>query len=609
MPSKDYKDALNDIRLSSEFCAKMEEKLSKDIFEDDEYEEVENHVEVIEHKGFRKYMAAAAVIAVIGAVGGGGFLRFKSDFSSIEQYGIESEVEEETSEAENDSTEKIFDFPFASIDLSGLTFIYHQTGYVNQTAVTISSAEMADQLIAFFSQVDWTETEMGYNTLKLYDEDDEEAEALTIAIDSELGNEKISFNSYRNGKNCNVSILSSGSITVNSSTEESDFAHISYYEMGPGQFSQLKNLLFSMQKEEYIEFADIRANIVGAKYSMDKGTGIITAEQAALLANCFNRGGWETDTDLYERPIESPITLYLSGDDYDYKVELYSIGLAFVTNYNSQNENSSQTQKNYRFASIFYSDIKKILTGEQDIDCPVNISYMENAVIQLSEGGKCTSYALDKDDLIYLQSILRQSKWTTELFSQAMISFSMAQNLCIKDDNSVFYIDVDGYTIYYNKNTSEEVYRINKDDFKKLTSEVAAMSKNKTLLSDTDIVQRGIEKCLSGDTVHFVDTLSDYPISGDDINIPTEVLREVFEGTEWKALNMNSGDTNGNTSSYATAMINTKFQIINTDSSDNMIMLSKDGYYIDLLSFCIYESSDSARIAEQLDQLYKEYRK
>ena len=71
MPSKDYKDALNDIRLSSEFCAKMEEKLSKDIFEDDEYEEVENHVEVIEHKGFRKYMAAAAVIAVIGAVGGG----------------------------------------------------------------------------------------------------------------------------------------------------------------------------------------------------------------------------------------------------------------------------------------------------------------------------------------------------------------------------------------------------------------------------------------------------------------------------------------------------------------------------------------------------------
>ena len=64
MSSKDYKNALNDIRLSSDFCAKMEEKLSKAEFDDDGYQEVENHVEVIENKGFKKYLAAAAIIAI-----------------------------------------------------------------------------------------------------------------------------------------------------------------------------------------------------------------------------------------------------------------------------------------------------------------------------------------------------------------------------------------------------------------------------------------------------------------------------------------------------------------------------------------------------------------
>ena len=156
MQWKDYKDALNDIRLSSEFCKKMEAKLSEEPDTYDEYEEVENHVEVVHNKGFRKYLAAAAVVAVIGAVGSGGYMRIKSDLNSGEQYGLEDEAAEKTA-AEDNNPEKIFSFPFGDIPLKNTTFLYSSYSSLNGTqSSSVANDETSDQLIELFSQVDWT---------------------------------------------------------------------------------------------------------------------------------------------------------------------------------------------------------------------------------------------------------------------------------------------------------------------------------------------------------------------------------------------------------------------------------------------------------------------
>ena len=152
------KDALNDIRLSSAFCAKMEERLSRAAFDDDGYQEVENHVEVIENKGFKKYIAAAAVIAVIGAVGGGGFLHVKDNFSIGKNYDVEDEDDIEGSgitEAHDGNT--VFDFPFGESDLSGVEFIYAEgfCGNIMSQLSATADDETASQLVNAFSNIDW----------------------------------------------------------------------------------------------------------------------------------------------------------------------------------------------------------------------------------------------------------------------------------------------------------------------------------------------------------------------------------------------------------------------------------------------------------------------
>ena len=62
----------------------------------------------------------------------------------------------------------------------------------------------------------------------------------------------------------------------------------------------------------------------------------------------------------------------------------------------------------------------KILKGEKDIECPINISYMEDAIMQVSSNGKCGGYTVDKDDLSRLQKVLKESHWKSELYTNTI---------------------------------------------------------------------------------------------------------------------------------------------------------------------------------------------
>ena len=115
MQRDDYKDALNELQLSSKFCEEMEQKLaeSKQTTED-EYEDVVTHVDVIKPKRFRGFAMAAAFVICAGVIGGGAYYRY-GERSGIEpngehmiydDYGEDREDEFDESERREKEQEK-----------------------------------------------------------------------------------------------------------------------------------------------------------------------------------------------------------------------------------------------------------------------------------------------------------------------------------------------------------------------------------------------------------------------------------------------------------------------------------------------------------------------
>ena len=85
MSGKDYKDALNELRLGSSFCEEMEKKLSGEIAEADEYTDEVTHVDVVPERRHKGLAIAAAAVLLIG--GGGGL---SAEISSVAAYGRSS---------------------------------------------------------------------------------------------------------------------------------------------------------------------------------------------------------------------------------------------------------------------------------------------------------------------------------------------------------------------------------------------------------------------------------------------------------------------------------------------------------------------------------------
>lgn len=627
MSSKDYKNALNDIRLSSDFCAKMEKQLLKSNFDDDDYEEVENHVEVIENKGFKKYLAAAAVIAVIGAVGGGGYMNLRGGLGSDAQYGVESEVEEVSSETKN--SDSVFDFPFASIELKGATFILQEINYssIHSEVPVVASYDMAAQLIEVFSQVNWNESKSVTYTVNIPDDKDDddnfEADELLTAINASLNGENITFNYVYNEDYYYVHMYESGMINVYIRSTDNGLEKELGYNMTSEQYKEIRTIIFGKEENKAF-FAGINADLSGIRYAINGQSGTVTDEQAKYLAKCLKE---MSDTLLSEghkeRPAnEEPISLFIKDDAYDCRVDFYSTGEAF--NKKMINSTNEITERAYMFNPVVYSDIKNILAGLDDIPCPVDVADMDGTLLKCTFDNKYNVYALDKEQLKQLQSLLENCNWKPELYTAAIMNSSAFaetsfynNSIVLKNKEQFLFIYSGGLAIYSDKNgtasSMPDIYHI--DGIDQLISETKAMNSKMTPLNTNELINRELDICLSGDIAEVNIRGTNYPYTESGRKIPTARLREVFEGLEWEEMEFKEYDEESDPYSDLYSQYDDedgtelKLYVINETSIYKVFYINSLGTYTNQETGRGYRCTEPEKVAERLDKLYEEYKK
>ncbi|MBP5378143.1 MAG: hypothetical protein J6Y64_01215 [Ruminococcus sp.] len=627
MSSKDYKDALNDIRLSSEFCARMEKRLSQSSFEVDEYEEVENHVEVIENKGLKKYSAAAAIVAVIGAIGGGGLSQFRDSFSGGQNYGIEEGNEDSHGDT-------VYEFPFGTVDLDGTKFVY-VTGFSGSatTQLTVNADnEKAAKLVNVFSKINWDNVLSSYNTIGITEGNNNRTEAddLQMVISNALNGasgpdyEAISFNCEHDGGYTIVCLDNYGSINVRTKLPDSDMVKISSYSIDKAQFDAINLIMFGEDDSPTtIKFANIKANLEGVQCSYKGQTYTITKDQAEILALCFKT----TIIDLYpdseyDTPDGEPIEFYLNDDVQKVKLSIYKNGAASVFKYSEDDNDITETK--CHFLPYCYQDIEKILTGTDEVPCPVDINNMDGAVLKYTESGHCRAYNLSKEDIEFWQALLKNCKWQTALFSSKIDQYEMNEtflqnSVAIMNNNDIFLVYNDGLAVHaYGNGTNisnivtPEIYYIS--NYNNLFDAVKTFGENETPMNDTEFMKKELELAMQGEKISIAAGGPVDVYSEKRFEVSHDALRDIFSDLEWKRVGSvyspetmeevestrlpEDGKINGSSKTINYS--------INNDSSYNLFMISNHGAYIDQITGCSYLCTEPEKLAERLDKLYNE---
>ncbi|WP_303824332.1 hypothetical protein [Ruminococcus flavefaciens] len=580
MQWKDYKDALNDIRLSSEFCKEMEAKLSEEPDTYDEYEEVENHVEVIHNKDFRKYLAAAAVVAVIGAVGSGGYMRIKSDLNSGEQYGLEDEAAEKTA-AEDNNPEKIFSFPFGDISLKNTTFLYSSYSSLNGTlSSSVANDETSDQLIELFSQIDWAPVS--------------EADLLCTAINTALsyntpdvGVEAIAMTYYNEGTEINISFRSNGFIMVSCTSPEPRFTD-SYYNMTVEQFNQLKKILFDAQKIGVATLPGFEIDFNGISYSAFGKTGTVNEMQANALALAITNQELTLMPEDTEAPDDEPISFIFSSGTLSGRIDCYPNGVTFIErNYSDSGEHF---KKAYACTESCYSAIEKLLVNKPDDSITVDISEMSDAMVKYTENGSCTAFIIDEDELANLQECLENIKWYSEYFSFDIHNYEDVDCIYIGDDKKSLKIYSNGNVVYYDINSEKYSYYYVIEDYNTILSEIKSIS-GKTLFTDSEIVRNTVfQHSNYEETSIITGGVENSPIDSMRL-VSSADLNKLFENIEWEHI----GYIHSNISSS---------KIYYAPRGASNFLLNDNGIFCDLDTGICYKCSDPEALIEGIEALH-----
>ncbi|MBP5582083.1 MAG: hypothetical protein J6X85_09935 [Ruminococcus sp.] len=630
MSSKDYKDALNDIRLSSEFCARMEKRLSQSSFEDDEYEEVENHVEVIENKGLKKYIAAAAIVAVIGAVGGGGLSQFRDSFSGGQNYGIEEGNEDSHGDT-------VYEFPFGTVDLDGTKFVY-VTGFSGSatTQLTVNADnEKAAKLVNVFSKINWDNVLSSYNTIGITEGNNNRTEAddLQMVISNALNGasgpdyEAISFNCEHDGGYTIVCLDNYGSINVRTKLPDSDMVKISSYSIDKVRFDAINIIMFGEDfSQTTIKFANIKADLVGAECSYKDQTYKITEDQAKTLALCFKASILNRYPDSeYDTPDGEPITFSFIDNGQHPSISLYKNGAASVSKYSEDDNVITETKCS--FQPYCYQNIVKVLTNAGEVPCPVDFSNMDGAVLKYTENGNCSTYDLSKKDLELWQTLLSNCSWQTELISTKFDPYTiddlfMPSSVAIMNKNDIFFIYKsvmykDGMAcLVYTKESSisdivaPELFSISNHN--NLFDTAKTFVEDKTPMNATEFMKKELEMAMSGEKIYLVNEnrLSLDSITGFEVS--KYALREIFSDLEWEQGGSNSSWTGAAVEStvdpYASISSSGKtvYYRIYTDSVYNSFLINSQGIYTDQITGNAYLCTEPEKLAERLDKLYNE---
>ena len=266
MQRGDYKNALNELQLSSKFCEKMEKMLTEcKRSDEDEYEDVVTHVDVVKPRRFRGLATAAAFVIAAGAVGGGAIYKYNEKCNTVP-----------------DSQHMIYDdyychFPFATLPLHDAVFIVNDRA-IESTVIAFDS--IAKKLYNFFENAEWTDVSFQKSQYNAY---------YYQGISFTINNYSINITSD-NTVNVVKSIYkdSEGNPMPDDTSYVPENGYVDYeyyaYSLPEGSYNELLKLLLEDRISVNADIGDFNIRLLDAEYHTEKSDGVVSEEQAFSLS-------------------------------------------------------------------------------------------------------------------------------------------------------------------------------------------------------------------------------------------------------------------------------------------------------------------------------------
>lgn len=396
MRRDDYKDALNELQLSSKFCEEIEKKLaeSKQINED-EYEDVVTHVDVVKPKRHRGLAAAAAFVICAGAVGGGAYYRYNSTSNTLPK-----------------GEQMVYNdyychFPFATLPIHDAVF-YVKDREIAATVIAYES--IAKKLHNFFENTEWTEIPSEQNGLSIYN---------TVGISFSVEKYSITIMSNDTVKVCKVRYFDSDGNDMGTDCEYTPLnGSVKYenyeYALPEGSYTRLIALLLENRMDQYTECGIINASFKDAAYHTPKSDGNVSELQAYSVSELFGTTPWKEATDeIEEAPDEDPITLDVQNDKARYKLRLYKDSVLYISKISL--DSGEEIKKTYTCDDLtVYNRLKSVLSdlgnGRWIDVCPIDFKY-EDAVVFRKENGIEKAYLVNFGMYNELADMLETFEW------------------------------------------------------------------------------------------------------------------------------------------------------------------------------------------------------
>jgi len=483
MQRDDYKNALNELQLSSKFCEKMEKKLSdvENAPAEEEYEDVVTHVDVIKHRSYRGLAAAAAFVIAAGAAGGGMYYKYSSRNAS---------TSEETPLIYEDYNIKL---PFDVVTLHDNVF------NVNDRAISttvVGYEKTAKKLYNYLKGVEWTELE-----------------AITRPVIIHQG---ISFD----GNNSFINIKQDDTAVVTDYSENEYYAEgILYtkykvYQLTEGTYAGILSILLEDFQDTNVDFCGVKANAINAAFHSEGADGVVSQIQAYSLAYTLNSNTkWKEDPDAEEPSAdEQHIDFEFVSNKDTYYVDLYGNGTAYI-------RKNDEAETKYSYSLSTFDSVKSILKEEVSwsTSCPIDFE-KENAVIIQNKDGEEKAYLVEFEDFNKLASMVEDFSWREEgyfidslssgypdmheLKDSALFGDDDAKNyiqICIGDSSAIFSDNQKVTHSYF-----PTIYSIDEKDLASLKQFVENDLDN--TLNDDELADYFIDKIFNATNIYDFDS-------------------------------------------------------------------------------------------------------
>jgi hypothetical protein len=428
MSGKDYKDALNELRLGSSFCEEMEKKLSEEIAEADEYTDEVTHVDVVPERRHKGLAIAAAAVLLIG--GGCGGLLYHNRDTFLGTPSNEDSIYYD---------KKTFAFPFGSADLHGMVFDYSFGQYMSHVPPVVATEEMGEELVSLFSITKFEKLD-------------------TVAFSDIFTREAICFsNDYYY-----ADFYDNGIIEVSFIQDD---IYREYYKVSDDTFAKMRDIIFGNEGLTMLDKFGIKADLSDAQLHIENYDGPLTVSEAISLAAYMNYVQWNPrDTDELKDSSDT-MTLDIESEGRKYEIIIGDNGKASV--------DVDGTVSYYSFAAVEYENMKSIV--DKGVQCPCPIEYNEEEPWMVTAhsmermggavyGTLSRGAILSEDEKKELFATLEGIEWK-KMNNSNQVGYFTYDGVIIQIGDITLHLWPDGNCILETSPDNPEFYRIEKEDY------------------------------------------------------------------------------------------------------------------------------------------------